>query len=121
MTGPVYEGKTLFEAAPDGEPVLGYLPDDEDWAYPNVGEDDSFSRTSGRTGRVLHLAARPVDVLPAAHLQPLHLCPACLGRCPRQSIYKRPEDGIVLNDLHRCRGYRECVKGCPYKKMHFNP
>jgi nitrate reductase / nitrite oxidoreductase, beta subunit len=46
---------------------------------------------------------------------------ACLGSCPRQSIYKRRQDGIVLNDLHRCRGYRECVKGCPYKKVHFNP
>src|SRR3990170_2143347 len=47
--------------------------------------------------------------------------PACLGSCPRQSIYKRPEDGIVLIDQTRCRGYRECVKGCPYKKTFFNP
>jgi nitrate reductase beta subunit len=47
--------------------------------------------------------------------------PACLAACPRQSIYKRKEDGIVLLDQHRCRGYRECVKGCPYKKSFFNP
>jgi nitrate reductase beta subunit len=46
--------------------------------------------------------------------------PACLGACPRQSIYKRPEDGIVLIDQARCRGYRECVRGCPYKKTYFN-
>jgi nitrate reductase / nitrite oxidoreductase, beta subunit len=120
MTGPVYEGKTLFEAAPDGEPVLGYMPDDEDWAYPNVGEDDSFSLAEW---------AELGAYFTGKHAQWMYYLPricnhctyaACLGSCPRQSIYKRPEDGIVLNDLHRCRGYRECVKGCPYKKMHFN-
>ncbi len=30
--------------------------------------------------------------------------------------YKRPEDGIVLIDQERCRGYRKCVEACPYKK-----
>ena len=45
---------------------------------------------------------------------------ACLSSCPRQSIYKRKEDGIVLLDQSRCRGYRECVKACPYKKVYFN-
>jgi nitrate reductase beta subunit len=43
-----------------------------------------------------------------------------LASCPRGSIYKRPEDGIVLVDQGRCRGYQECVKGCPYKKVFFN-
>ena len=47
--------------------------------------------------------------------------PACLASCPRGSIYKRPEDGIVLVDQGRCRGYQECVKACPYKKVFFNP
>ena len=47
--------------------------------------------------------------------------PACLASCPRGSIYKRPEDGIVLLDQGRCRGYRECVQACPYKKTFFNP
>ena len=47
--------------------------------------------------------------------------PACLASCPRGSIYKRPEDGIVLVDQGRCRGYQECVRGCPYKKVFFNP
>ena len=47
--------------------------------------------------------------------------PACVAACPRQSIYKREEDGIVLVDQNRCRGYRYCVKGCPYKKTYFNP
>ena len=43
-----------------------------------------------------------------------------LASCPRGSIYKRPEDGIVLIDQGRCRGYQECIKACPYKKTFFN-
>ncbi len=47
--------------------------------------------------------------------------PACLAACPRQAIYKRETDGIVLIDQERCRGYRYCVAACPYKKIYFNP
>jgi len=47
--------------------------------------------------------------------------PACLASCPRQSIYKREEDGVVLIDQERCEGYRFCTQGCPYKKPFFNP
>jgi nitrate reductase beta subunit len=46
--------------------------------------------------------------------------PACLQACPRTSIYKRPEDGIVLVDQERCRGYRVCFEACPYKKIFYN-
>jgi nitrate reductase beta subunit len=35
-------------------------------------------------------------------------------------MYKRVEDGIVLVDQDRCRGWRFCVSGCPYKKVYFN-
>jgi nitrate reductase beta subunit len=35
-------------------------------------------------------------------------------------MYKRAEDGIVLVDQDRCRGWRMCVTGCPYKKVYFN-
>ncbi|MBI4988969.1 MAG: respiratory nitrate reductase subunit beta [Rhodocyclales bacterium] len=47
--------------------------------------------------------------------------PACLAACPRGAIYKREEDGIVLVDQERCRGYQHCVGACPYKKVYFNP
>lgn len=47
--------------------------------------------------------------------------PACLAACPRGAIYKRDEDGIVLVDQERCRGYQHCVAACPYKKAYFNP
>jgi nitrate reductase beta subunit len=35
-----YTGKTVFEAAPQGERVLGWLPREEDYSYPNIGEDE---------------------------------------------------------------------------------
>jgi len=46
--------------------------------------------------------------------------PSCLASCPRNAIYKRPEDGLVVIDQKRCRGYRYCVKACPYGKVYFN-
>jgi nitrate reductase beta subunit len=120
----VFEGQTIFEAAPrhvgpEGpQTVLGYLPTDAEWRHPNIHEDTA---TGGKR--------RPNDFAGSAQL-PEHrvwffhlarICnhctyPGCLGACPRQAIYKRPEDGIVLIDQERCRGYRKCVEGCPYKK-----
>ncbi len=117
--GTRYDGRTLFEAAQAGERVVGWRPEEHDYAYPNVGEDDC-------TGE---------EVVKGDFMQLPHnrwffylarICnhctyPACLASCPRGSIYKRPEDGIVLIDQGRCRGYQECVKACPYKKTFFNP
>ena len=48
------------------------------------------------------------------------LNPACVASCPSGAIYKREEDGIVLIDQDKCRGWRMCVSGCPYKKIYFN-
>jgi nitrate reductase beta subunit len=48
------------------------------------------------------------------------LNPACVASCPSGSIYKREEDGIVLIDQDKCRGWRMCVSGCPYKKIYYN-
>ncbi|MGH3564414.1 MAG: nitrate reductase subunit beta, partial [Mycobacterium sp.] len=48
------------------------------------------------------------------------LNPSCVASCPTGAIYKRSEDGIVLIDQDRCRGWRLCVSGCPYKKVYFN-
>jgi len=113
-----YEGKTIFESAPAGERVLGVRPEANDYAYPNTGEDDC-------AGQVDHGAFLS---LPHANwfFYLARICnhctyPACLASCPRGSIYKRAEDGIVLVDQSRCRGYQECVKGCPYKKVFYNP
>jgi nitrate reductase beta subunit len=48
------------------------------------------------------------------------LNPACAGACPAGAIYKRGEDGIVLVSQDKCRGWRMCVSGCPYKKVYYN-
>lgn len=48
------------------------------------------------------------------------LNPSCVASCPSGAIYKREEDGIVLIDQDRCRGWRMCISGCPYKKIYYN-
>ena len=46
--------------------------------------------------------------------------PACVEACPRKAIEKREEDGIVVINDDKCRGYRFCMQACPYKKIYFN-
>jgi nitrate reductase beta subunit len=116
--GRVYEGQTIFESAPAGERVLGWRPESRDYAYPNVGEDDCAGQVD--KGAALSLPHHNWFFYLA------RICnhctyPACLASCPRSSIYKRREDGIVLIDQGRCRGYQECVRACPYKKAFYNP
>jgi len=118
----VYEGDTIFEAAANAglpDTAVGYLPTDQEWNAPNIFEDTPRNR----------------GVDPAPSQLPEHktwffylqrICnhctyPACLAACPRNAIYKRPEDGIVLIDQQRCRGYRKCEEQCPYKKAIYRP
>ena len=48
------------------------------------------------------------------------LNPGCVAACPSGALYKRGEDGIVLIDQKKCRGWRSCVAACPYKKTYYN-
>jgi nitrate reductase beta subunit len=48
------------------------------------------------------------------------LNPGCVAACPTGATYKRGEDGIVLVSQEKCRAWRMCVSGCPYKKVYFN-
>lgn len=115
-----YYGKTIFEAALPSERAVHFHPQDEDWMYPNHGEDDCSGMVTKSGSAVQSL---PHDqwfyYLPrmCAHCT----YPACLAACPRKAIYKREEDGIVLIDQTRCKGYGECVRACPYKKSMYNP
>jgi nitrate reductase beta subunit len=116
--GSTYEGQTIFESAPAGERVMGWRPEEFDYAYPNVGEDDCAGHIeNGASLAVPHLTWFFYLARICNHCT----YPGCLASCPRGSIYKRQEDGIVLVDQNRCRGYQECVRGCPYKKVFFNP
>jgi nitrate reductase beta subunit len=119
-----FEGQTIFEAArhtltPESARVLGYLPTDEEWNSPNIGEDNPVGK-SGKKG-ALHPDGESLPVHKTWFFYLARICnhcsyPACLAACPRKAIYKRPEDGIVLIDQKECRGYRKCVEACPYKK-----
>lgn len=115
-----YAGKTIFEAAEPNERAVHFSPQDEDWMYPNLGEDDCAGALI-KSGEAI--TSLPHDkwffYLPrtCAHCT----YPACLAACPRKAIYKRAEDGIVLIDQARCKGYGECVRACPYKKSMYNP
>jgi nitrate reductase beta subunit len=122
----VFKGMTIFEAAQaEGtENAIGYLPTEEEWTAPNIYEDTPL----GPKGR-------PNEYHPEAAELPVHktwffylqrICnhctyPGCVAACPRSAIYKRSEDGIVLIDQERCRGYRKCVEQCPYKKSMYRP
>ncbi|MCH7685430.1 MAG: nitrate oxidoreductase subunit beta [Planctomycetes bacterium] len=125
-----FTGMTVFDAAekrprPDGpQTALGYLPTDDEWRHPNIHEDSSTGGEFKRDGQYGGSAQLPEHKVWFFHLA--RICnhctyPACLASCPRNAIYKRPEDGIVLIDQSRCRGYRKCVEGCPYKKVMYRP
>ncbi len=120
-------GKNIFESpeivARGSQPnlVLGYLPTEEEWASPNIHEDTP----GGASGKPLDFGRGEDGGADGKHkswfFYLARLCnhcsyPACLAACPRNAIYKRPEDGIVLIDQQECRGYRKCVEACPYKK-----
>ncbi len=113
-----FDGKTLFEAADgDQQVVSGYIPTDEEWTAPNIYEDTATAYPKQGVSLPEHSAW-------FFYLQ--RLCnhcayPACVAACPRNAVYKRPEDGIVLVDQERCRGYRKCVEACPYKKSMYRP
>jgi nitrate reductase beta subunit len=115
----VYNGLTLTEANDPNEQVLGYLPAESEWRSPNFYEDTSTGYKGGAYGLSPDGASLPEHQAWFFYL--MRICnhctyPACLAACPRKAIYKREEDGIVLIDQERCRGYRKCVEACPYKK-----
>ena len=47
--------------------------------------------------------------------------PACVASCPSGALYKRErKTASCWPDQDRCRGWRMCISGCPYKKVFFN-
>lgn len=112
-----FEGQTIFEAADLSERVLGYIPAEDDWKAPNRFED----HPTGNFDKGASLPEHEGWFFYLARLCNHCTYPGCLAACPRNAIYKRPEDGIVLIDQERCRGYQKCVEACPYKKSMYRP
>ncbi|MFQ6089671.1 MAG: 4Fe-4S dicluster domain-containing protein [Candidatus Methanofastidiosia archaeon] len=46
--------------------------------------------------------------------------PPCTRVCPVGATYLREEDGLVMQDYHRCIGCRYCTVACPYTVKSFN-
>jgi nitrate reductase / nitrite oxidoreductase, beta subunit len=104
-------GKTMekIEWGPNWEEILGgeFSKRSKDYNFQNVQKDiyGQFENTF-------------MMYLP--RLCEHCLNPACVAACPSGAIYKREEDGIVLIDQDKCRGWRMCISGCPYKKIYYN-
>jgi nitrate reductase alpha subunit len=99
----------------------------EDRVGPELGRDPRRRVLQAQQGQELrrhpegHLrrVREHLHDVPAAAVRALPE-PGLRGECPSGSIYKREEDGIVLIDQDKCRGWRMCVSGCPYKKIYYN-
>ncbi|MDH5736691.1 MAG: respiratory nitrate reductase subunit beta [Gammaproteobacteria bacterium] len=132
----------------DGEPLAGELPGRKDWgeawdyAHERVfyrsgdadtqwNQPDNYLKPMQRDGSAPHWGPNWEEDMgggeyPHSYFFYLPLVcmncakPACLEACPRDSIYRRQEDGIVLIDEDRCHGYRFCMEACPYKRIYFN-
>lgn len=99
------------------EPRWGSNWEDDLGGVSELGErDQNFAGLDGRA----FLDFERVFMLHLPRLCEHCLHPACVASCPSGAMYKRDEDGIVLADQTRCRGWRHCVSNCPYKKVYFN-
>ena len=113
-----------------GQAAIGYIPTDQEWRFVNIYEDTATSMRALVEGTDKTGFSRNEPWKMTGSSLPEHetfffylqrICnhctyPGCLAACPRKAIYKRPEDGIVLIDQNRCRGYKKCVEQCPFKK-----
>ena len=123
-----YKGATIFEAASRemrqrSQHAVGYIPSDKEWRFPNIYEDTAIG-PKGEKGQFTHGTGTTLPEHATWFFYLQRICnhctyPACVAACPRKAIYKRKEDGIVLIDQKRCRGYKKCIEQCPYKKPMF--
>ena len=131
-----YTYNDLFEAGPvDDQPVArpvsmvtGRETDveagpnwDDDLSGSNIyaaGDPNLRSLSAEERSRLFELERLAFFYIPRICNHCLN--PGCLAACPAGAIYKRGEDGIVLVSQEKCRAWRMCVSGCPYKKTYFN-
>ncbi|MFC5909863.1 nitrate reductase subunit beta [Streptacidiphilus monticola] len=92
---------------------LGGMPE-------RAGEDPMVARLRRQASEKVKFAFEQSYMFYLPRICEHCLNPACVASCPSGAMYKREEDGIVLVDQDHCRGWRQCVTGCPYKKVYFN-
>ncbi|MCG3144700.1 MAG: Respiratory nitrate reductase 2 beta chain [Gammaproteobacteria bacterium] len=119
----------LSEAAPTARPISQITGEKMDkvrwgpnWEDDLAGEYDKRARDVNMKGLERRIYAQFENTF---HMYLPRICnhclnPACVAACPSGSLYKREEDGIVLVDQDRCRGWRQCISACPYKKVFYN-
>ena len=131
-----YEYSTLFDAPeghdqPTARPISMVTGDYIDVkAGPNFDDDLGGSRVYAENdvnleGLPEETRQQMFEIQRLAFFYVPRMCnhcanPACVASCPSGALYKRGEDGIVLLNQERCRGWRSCVPACPYKKVYFN-
>jgi nitrate reductase beta subunit len=101
-----------IEAGPNWDDDLGgsnlYAQNDPNWD----GVDEDILAQMGEIERVVF------NYMPRICNHCLN--PSCVAACLSGAIYKRAEDGVVLVNENKCKGWRMCVAACPYKKVFYN-
>lgn len=94
-------------------PDIGNSHDEVKWIWT-----DSFEHTFPEQQEEAHMK-ESLKELPFVLLCNHCENPSCVRVCPTKATFKR-EDGIVMQDMHRCIGCRFCMAACPYGSRSFN-
>jgi nitrate reductase beta subunit len=119
----------LSEAAPTARPVSQITGERMEKIHWGPNWEDDLAGEFEKRARDRNMANLEKEIYKqfanTFHMYLPRICnhcinPACVAACPSGSIYKREEDGIVLVDQDKCRGWRMCISSCPYKKVFYN-
>ncbi|WP_169983009.1 nitrate reductase subunit beta [Microbispora sp. H10836] len=89
-------------------------------AHERAGRDPNIARMPAEAAAKVRFEFEKTFMFHLPRICEHCLNPACVSACPSGAMYKREEDGIVLVDQNKCRGWRMCVSACPYKKVYVN-
>ncbi|EOB6159839.1 nitrate reductase subunit alpha [Escherichia coli] len=111
----------MRQIPPNGFPekALNFLTPHQKWGIHSTYSENLLMLTLSRGGPIVWIS-ETTFMMYLPRLCEHCLNPSCVATCPSGAIYKREEDGIVLIDQDKCRGWRLCISGCPYKKIYFN-
>ncbi|MFN7972609.1 MAG: hypothetical protein U0166_09715 [Acidobacteriota bacterium] len=121
-----FPGKTVFEAAgllPElaSAASSATFPARDEWRSPNIHEDVRAARRASAACSTRARATPPTTTCGSSTCSASATTVATLlaSRPALARRFKSLEDGIVLIDQERCRGYRKCMEARPYKKAMF--